>query len=331
MGSLALSGLCPTFLACVFAAGHQVSALAEESYLPEAFAGGVLRSKDASSKADGLPHGGSGTATRGLLASAAAGLVVEAALLWLLPAESPVGKALIGMAVLGAVIQYIVTLLAFVQLRQTEPELVRPYRSIFGVPGAVLSILVALAVLGSLFTDESNRLALIFTVLVFLGVAAWYRNSNRQPALPVQPPRRTVQEPTAEQAAADVGMLLEKLGYSTQVDEQPLQQVAANTSDNTHGFSVGQRACECMATVGFEPAEWAREIRAMEADGDLKEFVESLHRASSQETSPQQQHDKRRSQLVIEHVMPLARTTDDIANPLSEANVVAASDERDDV
>ena len=169
MGTLALSGLCPTFLACVFAAGHQISALASEGFLPRALAGDLR-----STEAEGEAHG----TTRGLMTGAVVGLLVEAALFRALPPESPVGKALIGMAVLGAVIQYVATLAAFIVLRKDEPRLERPYVSVFGVPGAATSLVVAFVVFVSLFTDEANQLALVFTLLSFAVACAWFRSAN---------------------------------------------------------------------------------------------------------------------------------------------------------
>ena len=48
------------------------------------------------------------------------------------------------MAVFGAMISYAMQGLSFILLRKNMPNIVRPYRSPVGVPGAVVTIVVAL-------------------------------------------------------------------------------------------------------------------------------------------------------------------------------------------
>ena len=48
------------------------------------------------------------------------------------------------MAVFGAMISYAMQGLSFIVLRKNMPNIVRPYRSPVGVPGAVVTIVVAL-------------------------------------------------------------------------------------------------------------------------------------------------------------------------------------------
>jgi ethanolamine permease len=48
------------------------------------------------------------------------------------------------MAVFGAMISYAFQALSFILLRVQQPDLPRPYRSPFGIPGALLTIVLAL-------------------------------------------------------------------------------------------------------------------------------------------------------------------------------------------
>ena len=55
-----------------------------------------------------------------------------------------IGGTLLNMAVFGAMISYAMQGLSFILLRSNMPNIVRPYRSPVGVPGAVVTIVVAL-------------------------------------------------------------------------------------------------------------------------------------------------------------------------------------------
>lgn len=70
-------------------------------------------------------------------------------------------------AVFGAVIAYVMQMLAFVLLRRRLQHIERPYRSRAGVPGAVLSGGIALLVLLYLLAQASYRAAIV-------GCLAWF-------------------------------------------------------------------------------------------------------------------------------------------------------------
>ena len=55
-----------------------------------------------------------------------------------------IGGSLLNMAVFGAMISYAFQGLSFIVLRARMPGLARPYKSPLGVPGAVISVLIAL-------------------------------------------------------------------------------------------------------------------------------------------------------------------------------------------
>ena len=81
--------------------------------------------------------------------------------------EEPVGAVRLNMAVFGAVIAYIMQMIAFVRLRQRFPAIARPYVSPLGKSGAIAAGLIALAALYVLFLNPDYRLGVY-------GCAVWY-------------------------------------------------------------------------------------------------------------------------------------------------------------
>src|SRR5206468_7162482 len=75
--------------------------------------------------------------------------------------------ALLNMAVFAAVISYILQSTSFVVLRQKLPNIERPYRSRWGIPGAVVSGTLAAIALVSIFLNDAYRPGVY-------GVAAYY-------------------------------------------------------------------------------------------------------------------------------------------------------------
>ena len=71
------------------------------------------------------------------------------------------------MAVFGAVIAYIMQMIAFVRLRKRFPSIERPYVSPLGNAGAVVAGLIALITLYVLFLNPDYRLGVY-------GCAVWY-------------------------------------------------------------------------------------------------------------------------------------------------------------
>jgi ethanolamine permease len=71
------------------------------------------------------------------------------------------------MAVFGAVISYALQCLSFILLRQKLPNIARPYRSRWGIPGAAIAGIIAVVSLVTMFTNDDYRPGLY-------GVAAYY-------------------------------------------------------------------------------------------------------------------------------------------------------------
>ena len=80
---------------------------------------------------------------------------------------APVGAVLLNMAVFGAVIAYIMQMIAFVRLRKQFPAIERPYVSPLGNVGAIVAGVIALVTLYVLFLNPDYRLGVY-------GCAVWY-------------------------------------------------------------------------------------------------------------------------------------------------------------
>jgi ethanolamine permease len=78
-----------------------------------------------------------------------------------------IGGTLLNMAVFGAMFSYIMQALSFIMLRRNAPNIDRPYRSPLGVPGAVLTIVIAAVTIYYQLLDPIYRVGVI-------AVALWY-------------------------------------------------------------------------------------------------------------------------------------------------------------
>jgi ethanolamine permease len=128
----AVAGLAASFHTIMFAYSRQIYSLARAGYYPPLLS---------------LTHGVRKTPHAALLAGGAFGFGVLL-LVWCTrgPAEGGglIGGSLLNMAVFGAMISYAFQALSFILLRLQRPGLARPYRSPLGIPGAVLTIVLAL-------------------------------------------------------------------------------------------------------------------------------------------------------------------------------------------
>jgi len=91
-----------------------------------------------------------------------------------------IGGTLLNMAVFGAMISYAMQGLSFILLRKNLPNIPRPYRSPLGVPGAVVTIVVALVTLYFQLQDPAYRggvyAVAVFYVLGLVYFAVFGRN-----------------------------------------------------------------------------------------------------------------------------------------------------------
>lgn len=148
---VAVAGLIASFHTIIFAYGRNIFSLSRAGYYPRWLS---------------ITHSSRQTPHVALVAGAALGYLVALAI-YLLPQDSPVGAVLLNMAVFGALIAYIMQLLAFVLLRRRMPHIDRPFVSPLGIPGAVVALVVCSFALVFQFLnpDYSNGV---------IGAAVWY-------------------------------------------------------------------------------------------------------------------------------------------------------------
>jgi ethanolamine permease len=151
---LAVIGLIASFHTIIYAFGRQIYSLARAGYyLP-------FMSLTNDKK---VPH-------MALFVGAGLGFATMMILWYLLGSEKGgaiIGSTLLNMAVFGAMISYAMQGLSFILLRQNMPNIHRPYRSPVGVPGAVVTIVVALVTIYFQLQDPIYQKAV-------LAVAAFY-------------------------------------------------------------------------------------------------------------------------------------------------------------
>jgi ethanolamine permease len=151
-----LIGLVASFFTIIYAYGRNTYSLSRAGYFPKFLS---------------ITHGERNTPHVALIAGAVAGYLV-ALLVWYLSrqggtAAAQVVAALLYMAVFGAVISYGLQCLSFIMLRVKLPNIDRPYRSRWGIPGAAIAGIIALVSLVTMFTNDDYRPGLY-------GVAAYY-------------------------------------------------------------------------------------------------------------------------------------------------------------
>lgn len=78
------------------------------------------------------------------------------------------GAIVLNIAVWGAVVAYFLQLMSFIILRRKHPELNRPYRSKWGVPGAVIAAIIAALIFLGFLLNPTFLPAIIAIVVVYV-------------------------------------------------------------------------------------------------------------------------------------------------------------------
>lgn len=152
---VALAGLVASFHAIIFAYGRQIYSLSRAGYFPRGLS---------------ETHGARRTPQRAMIAGAVLALAVMAVIWFGIGAErgaAVIGGTLLNMAVFGAMFSYLMQGLAYVGLRWRRPHIERPWSSPLGVPGAIVTIVIAAVTIGFQLADPVYRAGVI-------GVAAWF-------------------------------------------------------------------------------------------------------------------------------------------------------------
>jgi ethanolamine permease len=111
-----------------------------------------------------------------MIAGAIVGLAIMIIMWFALGGEtagSLIGSVLLNMAVFGAMLSYIAQAVSFILLRKNQPNIERPYRSPFGIPGAVVTIVIAVVTLLYQVQDPNFFKGVIW-VIVWFAVAIIY-------------------------------------------------------------------------------------------------------------------------------------------------------------
>ena len=154
-GLLFMIGLIASFFTIIFAYGRNTYSLSRAGYFPKFLS---------------VTHGQRKTPHVALIAGAIVGYAV--ALFVFILQENDLGAkivaALLNMAVFAAVISYILQCTSFVILRQKLPNIARPYRSRWGIPGAVVAGTLAAIALVSIFLNDAYRPGVYGVVIYYL-------------------------------------------------------------------------------------------------------------------------------------------------------------------
>jgi ethanolamine permease len=144
LGILFMIGLVASFFTIIYAYGRNTYSLSRAGYFPKFLS---------------VTHGERKTPHVALIAGAVVGYAV-AVFIFVLQQHnlgSKIVAALLNMAVFAAVISYILQMTSFVLLRQRLPNIDRPYRSRFGIPGAVVAGGLAATALIAIFLNSAYR------------------------------------------------------------------------------------------------------------------------------------------------------------------------------
>jgi ethanolamine permease len=168
LGLAALSGLIASFHTIIFAYGRNIFSLSRAGYFPKWMS---------------VTHGTRKTPWLALVLGAVIGVLLALLLRWAGGQDSAfaasVSGALLNMAVFGAVISYTMQCVAFVLLRRNMPNINRPFKSPWGVPGAIVAGIISLVALVATFLNEAYRPGVYGVAIWFLLAIAYFGLAGR--------------------------------------------------------------------------------------------------------------------------------------------------------
>jgi ethanolamine permease len=168
LGLAALSGLIASFHTIIYAYGRNIYSLSRAGYFPKWMS---------------VTHGTRKTPWLALVLGAVIGVLLALLLRWAGGQDSEfaatVSGALLNMAVFGAVISYGMQCLAFVLLRRNMPNINRPYRSPWGIPGAVVAGIISLVALIATFLNVGYRPGVYGVAIWFVVAIAYFGLAGR--------------------------------------------------------------------------------------------------------------------------------------------------------
>jgi len=158
LGLVALTGLIASFHTILYAQGRQVYSLSRAGYFPSALS---------------VTHEKYKTPHVAMIAGSLLGLAVML-IIWFANGgggggetqlgDDLIGTVLLNMAVFGAMLSYIAQALSFILLRRNQPNIDRPFKSPLGIPGAVVTIVIALVTLFYQLQDPNFSKGVIWVI-----------------------------------------------------------------------------------------------------------------------------------------------------------------------
>lgn len=160
---LAVIGLISSFHGVIFAFGRNIYSLSRAGYYPTVLS---------------VTHGKRHTPHAGLIAGSVVGYGLAALLYYF--GSGSVGAALLSMSVFGAVIAYVMQAISFILLRRAMPNVERPFVSRLGMPGAVVSCVLALMMGIALFWNPANRAGVVGIAIAYLLAVLYFAMVGRK-------------------------------------------------------------------------------------------------------------------------------------------------------
>jgi ethanolamine permease len=160
----ALIGLLASLQGIMFAYGRNMYSLSRAGYYPKAFS----------------VTGKNKTPWAAMVVGGVIGFVALVAIETTGGSGSPAGAIVLNIAVWGAMLAYLMQMVSFVLLRRKFPNLDRPYKSPWGVPGATIAgIIAALAFIGFLinptFLPAIYAIIVVYVIMLVI-FAVWGRH-----------------------------------------------------------------------------------------------------------------------------------------------------------
>jgi ethanolamine permease len=151
---LAVVGLIASLHTIIYAQGRQIYSLSRAGYFPRVLS---------------LTHGKHKVPHVALVTGSVVGFLLMLIVFWWKGADAGavIGGTLLNMAVFGATISYGFQAISFILLRKNLPHIQRPYRSPLGIPGAVITLIIAAVTLFMQLQDPVYRYGVY-------GAAVWY-------------------------------------------------------------------------------------------------------------------------------------------------------------
>ncbi len=149
----AVVGLVASFHTVIFAKGRQIFSLSRAGYFPTALS---------------VTHDTHKTPNVATITGSVLALAIMLILFYGLGADSSgmaIGGTLLNMAVFGAMCSYVLQGVSFILLRMNHKHIERPFRSPFGVFGAVLTIIIAFTTIYYQLTDPFYQTSVMWVAL----------------------------------------------------------------------------------------------------------------------------------------------------------------------